>query len=156
MNVCAHIFPLAVKKSPEDLIQAGCSSAVQLDPGIAERGLIACRESHHFFGNAMKKAAVKCLWGCSGSSCLPGVLAMAPIALPPLPPGRKMGVPHTWAAPAWGRTAAAGSWHLTFCPSGTWRWAEPSKVDKQLQSEFCNKTCKICSIQKRKLLKNLR
>lgn len=97
-------------------------------------------------------------WECRGeSSCKvsvglpskqlpPGCPGHGPIALPPLPPGRKMGVPHTWAAPSWGRTAAAGSWHLNFCPSGTWRWAEPYEGDKQLQSEFCNKTCKICSI----------
>lgn len=82
---------------------------------------------------------------CKVSAGLPseqlpaGCPGHGPIALPPLPPGRKMGVPRSWAA-------AAGSCHLNFCPSGTWRWAEPSEVDKQLQNEFCNETCKICGI----------
>lgn len=80
---CVHsYFLLSVeekkkKKSPEDLIQPGCSSAVQFDPCISEGGFIAWGESHHFLGNAMKKAAVKCLQGCPGSSCFPGVLAVA-------------------------------------------------------------------------------
>lgn len=59
-------------------MQPGCSSAVQFDPCISEGGFIAWGESHHFLGNAMKKAAVKRLQGCPASSCLPGVLAMAP------------------------------------------------------------------------------
>lgn len=58
MNACARIFPLAVKKRVLRT-QPGCSSAVQLDPGIAEGGLLAWGESHHFLGNAVKKAAVK-------------------------------------------------------------------------------------------------
>lgn len=59
--MCSYFSACCEKESPEDLIQPGCSSAVQLDPGIAEGGLIAWGESHHFLGNAVKKAAVKCL-----------------------------------------------------------------------------------------------
>lgn len=76
--MCSYFSTCCEKESPGDLIQPGCSSAVQLDPRIAEGELSACRESHRFLGNAMEKAAVKCLWGCPASSCLPGVPATAP------------------------------------------------------------------------------
>lgn len=121
----ALVFSLCCKEEkkkekeypPEDSIQPGRSSAVQFDPCISEGGFIARGEAHHFLGNAMKKAAVKCLQGCPGSSCLPGVLAMALPRPSSSASSGEAGVPRISAAPPWGRTAAAG--HLHFCPSGT-------------------------------------
>lgn len=119
--MCSYFSPCCEKESPEDLIQPGCSSAVQLDPAVAEGGLIAWGESHHFLGKRREESSCKVSVGLPSEQLPPGCPGHGPMALPPLPPGRKMGVPRTWAAPAWGRTAAAGSWHLSFCPPGTWR-----------------------------------